>query len=97
MVARTIEIEPEGEFAGMLDQAEKGAVILVRDGTRFRVEREHAEGRMGIHVPEGGYDAERFAETLSQVAGSISVEDGERMKAYIRAAREAGSRPVDEG
>ena len=109
MVARRIDIEPGSEVAQFLQAAKDHPVIVELDGARFSLELE-ATGRgedpvsapvdvkrgTGIHEPDGGYDPDRFAAILHQVAGSISVEDGERMKAYISAARAAGSRSLDE-
>ncbi|HEY7030890.1 MAG TPA: hypothetical protein VH482_06170 [Thermomicrobiales bacterium] len=88
--------DPQLVIQGM--EEAKGAITpqeaeeWIQDVARRR--REGAQ-QGGVHEPEGGYDADRFGETLRQVAGSISVEDGERIKAYIYAAREAGSRPGD--
>jgi hypothetical protein len=102
MAARRIEVDPDSEIAELLQQAREQPIIVEFEGQRFRLGRDRAERgensslSSGIHEPEGGYDADRFAEILSQVAGSISLEDGERMKAHIYAARKAGSRPVDD-
>jgi hypothetical protein len=102
MVARRIQVEPDSEIAELLQQAKEQPIFVEFEGQRFRLGRDTTENgedssqSSGIHEPEGGYDPERFAEILSQVAGSISLEDGERMKAHIYAARKAGSRPVDD-
>jgi hypothetical protein len=102
MPARRIEVEQDSEIAELFQQASEQPIIVEFEGQRFRLGRDSAEHHedsspsLGIHEPAGGYDPDRFAEILGQVAGSISVEDGERMKAHIYAARKAGSRPVDD-
>jgi len=102
MVARRVDVEPDSEIAELLQQAKEQPIIVEFEGQRFWLGRdttdsgEDSSRPSGIHEPEGGYDPERFAEILREVAGSISAEDGEKMKAYIYAARKTGSRPVDD-
>jgi hypothetical protein len=96
MVAKTIDVMPDSDVAHVLHEVDDEPIILVNEGTRYRVLKERAAQPTGIHEPEGGYDPARFAETLKQIAGAISIDDAESMKAYISAAREAGSPRADE-
>ncbi|MDP9358792.1 MAG: hypothetical protein M3Q71_09035 [Chloroflexota bacterium] len=103
--AKTIKVVPGSELARVLDEAAGKPVVLVKDGVRYRLTPENAppsstiSGRPG--TPEGtapsdpwaDYDPDKLWEGVQAAVGSISPEEGERMKEYIYAAREAGTRP----
>ncbi len=42
-----------------------------------------------------GYDPERLRATVREVAGTLTPEEGERLKESIRRGREEGTRPHD--
>ena len=83
----TIHLDPESELARILAAAEETPVVLDSNGVRFRV----------IRADEdlwADYDPEAVLEGLREIAGTLSVEEGERMKALIYRGREEGTRPI---
>lgn len=84
----TITIDPDSELGRALDDSADEPVILIRDGTRFRVTRESDD-------PWANYDPESVREGLREIAGILSPEEGERMKELIYRGREEGTRPID--
>lgn len=98
----TIEITAEPALAGEIARAEAEGkrIILVRDGMRYRVEPVTPPEAPVLPAqprpdPWEGYDPEKVRESITKAAGSITVEEAERIKKYIYAAREAGTRPPD--
>ncbi|MGH2530808.1 MAG: hypothetical protein ACRDJW_00750 [Thermomicrobiales bacterium] len=93
MVAATriVTVEPNSEVARLIDEAGDRPLVLITNGRRYRLEREETEN----DDPWANYDPDKLMEGMLAAAGSISEEEGERMKAYIYAAREAGTRPPD--
>lgn len=83
----TITVDPDSELGRALETSDESPVILVRDGARFRVTRDSDD-------PWANYDPERFLEGLREIAGTISPEEGERMKELIYRGREEGTRPI---
>jgi hypothetical protein len=83
----TIHIDPESELARVLADAEETPVVLDSNGVRFRVIR--AEGDLWAD-----YDPEAVLEGLREIAGTLSPDEGERMKALIYRGREEGTRPI---
>jgi hypothetical protein len=92
----TIEIAPDSETARLLEQVNGESVLEIKDGARFRVVRERAASKPGVHEPEGGYDPQRLIRTMHEIAGLFSEEEAERIKEYIYQGRRAGSRSFDE-
>lgn len=82
-----ITVDPESALARALDEAET-PVVLDRNGVRYRVSR-------GADDIWAGYDPERVREGLRQFAGTLSAEEGERIKELIYRGRDEGSRPLD--
>jgi hypothetical protein len=83
----TIHIDPESELARILAAAEETPVVLDSNGVRFRV----------IRADEdlwADYDPEAVLEGLREIAGTLSADEGERMKALIYRGREEGTRPI---
>ena len=84
---RTITIDPDSELGRALDQSAGEPVLLLRNGTRFRVTRD----------PDDlwtNYDPESVLEGLHEIAGTLSPAEGERMKDIIYRGREEGTRPI---
>jgi hypothetical protein len=92
---KTVNVEPGSELARILDEAGDRSLILVKSGVRYRVARESSIEEAKAGDPWADYDPEKLMEGVLAVAGSITVEEAERMKAFIYAAREAGTRPPD--
>lgn len=84
----TITIDPESELGRALDEMGEEPVVLLRGAERFRITRDQND-------PWASYDPERFLEGLREVAGTLSPEEGERMKELIYRGREEGTRPID--
>lgn len=85
---KTISVRPEGELAELLEEAGDAPLLLEKNGVRYRLDR---EGR----VPAARYDPAATRAGLRAAAGSISVEDAERLKALIYRGREEGTRPAE--
>ncbi len=85
---KTIRVTEETDLPELLEDAAKGPVILERGGKRFRLTR--ADDDLWAT-----YDPERVRDGLRRFAGSISPEEGERLKALIYRGREEGTRPID--
>jgi hypothetical protein len=83
----TIHIDPDSELAQILATAEETPVVPDSNGVHFRV----------IRVEDdlwADYDPEAVLEGLREIAGTLSAEEGERMKALIYRGREEGTRPI---
>lgn len=85
---RTITIDPGSELGKALAEADDTPVVLAIDGVRFRVSRSDDD-------PWANYDPERVRDGLRRFAGTISREEGERIKSLIYRGREEGTRPID--
>ena len=83
----TITIDPDSELGRALDQTAGEPIVLLRNGTRFRVTRDADD-------PWANYDPESVLEGLHEIAGTLSPEEGERMKELIYRGREEGTRPI---
>ncbi len=84
--SRTITVEPDSELARALDEA--AAIVLERNGVRYRLSREDDD-------PWANYDPAKLRASLRQVAGTITPEEGERLKEALYRGREEGTRPLD--
>jgi len=83
----TITIDPDSELGRALDQTAGEPIVLQRNGTRFRV-------TLDADDPWANYDPESVLEGLHEIAGTLSAEEGERMKELIYRGREEGTRPI---
>jgi hypothetical protein len=83
----TITIDPDSELGRALDQTAGEPIVLLRNGTRFRV-------TLDADDPWANYDPESVLEGLHEIAGTLSPEKGERMKELIYRGREEGTRPI---
>jgi hypothetical protein len=85
---RTIHLDPNSELARALSSSKNESVYLDSNGKRFRV----------IRVEDDlwkDYDPEAVRKALQEVAGTLSPEEGERMKELIYRARDEGTRPIE--
>jgi hypothetical protein len=83
-----VELDPESELAKVLAASAKKPIILVSNGDRYMVNR--ADDDLSK-----GNDDEEFREALRKVVGTLTPEEGERLKRDIYRWREEGSRPID--
>jgi hypothetical protein len=84
-----IHITDESDLAQLLDRAGEQPVLLEKDGVVYR---------LSLADPDdlwAGYDPERSRRILSELAGSITPEEGERIKELIYRGREEGTRPTN--
>jgi hypothetical protein len=84
-----IKVTAESDLVQLLDRAVAEPVLLEKDGIVYR---------LSVADPDdiwAGYDPQRLRETVYRMAGSISEEEGERIKALIYRSREEGARPPD--
>lgn len=84
----TITIDPDSELAHALAEADAKPVLLDSNGVRFRVIR------AGDDL-WADYDPDAVLTGLHTIAGTVSPEEGERMKELIYRGREEGTRPID--
>jgi hypothetical protein len=84
----TIHLDPDSELARALARTGEEPVFLDSNGKRFRVIRVDDD-------PWVGYDPDAVLDALQEVAGTLSSEEGERMKELIYRARDEGTRPID--
>ena len=84
----TITIDPESELGRALADADGSPLILERNGARFRVTRDPED-------PWADYDPEAVRAALRAVAGTLTPDEGERLKELIYRGREEGTRPID--
>ena len=85
---KTIKITPETSLSSLLTEAADAPVLLEANGVVYRLARE------GEDI-WAGYDPERVRAGLRAFAGTLSSEEGERIKALIYRGREEGTRPPD--
>ena len=83
----TITIDPDSELGRALDESDGESLVLLRGTARFRVTRDPDD-------PWANYDPESVLEGLREIAGTLSPEEGERMKELIYRGREEGTRPI---
>ena len=79
----TIEVTPGSQLAEALDEGK--LVVLVKDGVRYRVDREDAVGPAEDLWAD--YNPERVRKMLRRTAGSWSGFDIDAFKAEIREQR----------
>ena len=85
---RTITIDSDNELGKALAEPDNSPIILVRNGTRFRVTRDPED-------PWANYDPEKVREGLRKVAGLRTEEEADRIKEEIYRGRDEGTRPID--
>jgi hypothetical protein len=85
---KTIHVPEDSELARVLEGVDEIPLRLEKRGVLYRVSREDEDLWTG-------YDPEAARAGMATAAGTLSPEDGERLKAYVYEAREEGSRPAD--
>lgn len=83
----TIHITDDSELARLLEHVDATPLRLEKNGVVYRVTREEDLW--------AGYDPEKVRAAVKAAAGTLTLEEGEALKAYIYKAREEGSRPAD--
>jgi hypothetical protein len=86
---KPIKITEESDLVQLLDRAVTEPVLLEREGVVFRLSVADSDDLWA------GYDPDRLRATVLRMAGSISAEEAERIKALIYRGREEGTRPID--
>jgi hypothetical protein len=84
---KMIHVDPGSELDHVLDEANEAPVILTRNGVRYRLSIQDD--------PWVDYDPEAVRAAVRAIAGTITPEEGERLKAELYRAREEGTRPID--
>ncbi len=82
---RTIAVEPGGELDRLLDEAAERPLRLMRNGERFRLDRDDDIW--------AGYDPEKTRESTLAFSGSWRHLDADALKAYVRERRKTQNRP----
>jgi hypothetical protein len=96
MVVKRIDVRPDSEVADVLRQAKDEPLVLVLNGTRFRVQAERlSQDDLTDKELWSDYDPESVLEGLRAAAGSWKDIDGEKLKQDIYRWRREGSRPFD--
>ena len=83
----TIHLDPDSGLARALTDVEDTPVLLESNGVRFRVIRDADD-------LWADYDPEAVLAGLREAAGTMSPEEGERIKELIYRGREEGTRPL---
>src|SRR3954451_23996966 len=81
----TVHLDPDSELARALDAADDAPFLLVSNGVHFRVIR-------AADDLWANYDPEAVLVALRAVAGTMSAEEGERVKQRCHADRREASR-----
>lgn len=85
---KMIEVLPGSEVARLLDEAGATPLVLVRDGVRYRLDRENDS-------IWAGYDPATALAGIRAAAGSWRDLDTEALKLELYRAREEGTRLRD--
>ncbi|HEV2108371.1 MAG TPA: hypothetical protein VGR16_08920 [Thermomicrobiales bacterium] len=78
---KAIQVEPGSEIARLLDEMRGQAMILVKDGVRYRIELAEGDDIWA------GYDPKRVREALRQTAGVLKGLDRDAFLAELREMR----------
>lgn len=84
----TVTIDDDSELGRALDAHPHQPITLLKGRRRYQV----------INDPDdiwATYDPERVRVALEKVAGTLTPEEGDRLKEAIYRAREEGTRPPD--
>jgi hypothetical protein len=95
MVAREIEIRPDGETVQYVREATIEPLVLVLNGERFRVRAsERSHGDLTDEELWASDDPNLVAKGLRNVTGSWTNIDGEQLNRDISRWRREGNRPI---
>ena len=83
-----IELDPASEVAKVLATAGNRSVVLISNGHRYAVHADEAD-------LWADYDPQRVRDALRAAAGTLTAEEGERLKELVYRGREEGTRPID--
>jgi hypothetical protein len=85
---KTIHLTSGGELDRLFEAAKESPLILEKDGIRYRLSREDDE-------VWANYDPDTVLAAIRTAGGTLSREEGEKLKSDMYRAREEGSRPAD--
>jgi hypothetical protein len=85
---KTIHVDSETDLFAVLAEASAEPIHLEKDGVVYRLVREREDIWRD-------YDPDAVRAALRKYAGTITLEEGEELKKYVRRAREEGTRPAD--
>lgn len=85
---KTIEVKPGSELDQLLEEASGKSLVLVRNGVRYRLDREDKD-------PWADYDPEKVRAGMRAAAGRWTGMDAETFREYVYRGREEGTRPPD--
>ena len=74
----------------LLDEADRGPLLLELDGRRYRLTRDQPEDIWAE------YDPEEARRVIDEMAGSLPEEEADRMLAELYRRREEASGPLDQ-
>jgi hypothetical protein len=87
-ISKTIHVPNDSELARLLKETDETGLWLEQDGVTYRVSRDHTD-------PWAEYDPEAVHAGMAAVAGALTPERAEELKAYLYQGREEGTRPAD--
>lgn len=88
IATKPVTVTETTNWPKLLDEAARSPVRIERGGVVYRLIREDDD-------IWAGYDPERVREGLRLFAGTLTPEEGERLKELIYRGREEGTRPID--
>lgn len=92
--AREIDVPPGSELAQAIDESFGAPIVVVKDGVRYRLEREDGASLNDSDRPLIGVADEDDQAVLDKIIGAWAGLDTDRLKEELRLAREEGSRSV---
>jgi hypothetical protein len=87
-ISKTIHVPNDSELARLLKETDETGLWLEQDGVTYRVGREHTD-------PWAEYDPEAVRAGMAAVAGALTSEQAEELKASMYQGREEGTHPAD--
>jgi hypothetical protein len=95
VVAKRIEVDPGGEVARLVREADDAQLVVVVDGEEYRIAREDPIGDPDEDEIWEGYDPALVLKGLEAAAGSWSDIDADQLIEDIYRWREEGSRSAE--
>ena len=84
---RRITVAPEGELAGLLEEAKKTPLLLEQDGLIYRLAVDEEE-----RLWEGYYDADETRRVLDEMIGTLPRDEADTMLADLERRRDEAVR-----